>query len=244
MKNIKLTVQYDGSKFYGWQKLNDLPSVQLEIEKAVTKMVNQPVKINGAGRTDKGVHAKGQVCNFIVDTDISANQFLMGVNHFTSDSIVIVKSEEVDLDFHARFSAKSKTYKYILCNKYYMEPWFNDYKGHRKYYLDFDLLLKCRDMLIGRHDFTSFVNDLEEDINPVRTIDEITIEKIDDDIVFTFKAESFLRNMVRILVGSMVDVARGRKSIDWLKNALENKDRQSAGITIEPCGLYLMDIEY
>lgn len=120
MKNIKLTVQYDGSKFYGWQKLNDLPSVQLEIEKAVTKMVNQPVKINGAGRTDKGVHAKGQVCNFIVDTDISANQFLMGVNHFTSDSIVIVKSEEVDLDFHARFSAKSKTYKYILCNKYYM----------------------------------------------------------------------------------------------------------------------------
>ena len=99
-------------------------------------------------------------------------------------------------------------------------------------------------MLIGKHDFTSFVNDLEEDTNPIRTIDEITIERIDDDIVFAFKAESFLRNMVRILVGSMVDVARGRKSIEWLKNALENKDRQSAGITIEPCGLYLMDIEY
>ncbi len=244
MKNIKLTVQYDGSKFYGWQKLNDLPSVQLDIERAVERMVRQKVKINGAGRTDKGVHAKGQVCNFVVDSDISANKFLLGVNHYTSDSIVIVKSEEVDMDFHARFSAKSKTYEYVLCNKYYMEPWFNDYKGHRKYNLDYDLLLKSADLLIGKHDFTSFVNDLPSDVNPIRTIDDIDIRREDDDIIFTFKAESFLRNMVRILVGSMVDVARGKKNIVWLKNALENKDRQSAGITIEPSGLYLMKIEY
>ena len=116
MKNIKLTVQYDGSKFYGWQKLNYLPSVQLEIEKAVTKMVNQPVKINGAGRTDKGVHAKGQVCNFIVDTDISANQFLMGVNHFTSDSIVIVKSEEVDLDLRDLVRNQKHTNTFYVTN--------------------------------------------------------------------------------------------------------------------------------
>lgn len=102
----------------------------------------------------------------------------MGVNHFTSDSIVIVKAEEVDMDFHARFSAKSKTYKYILCNKYYMEPWYNDYKGHRKYYLDFDLLLKCRDMLIGKHDFTSFVNDLKKTLIRLELLMKLQSKKL------------------------------------------------------------------
>lgn len=244
MKNIKLILQYDGSKYYGWQRLNDLPSVQKEIETAIYKLTGDSIKIVGAGRTDKGVHARGQVCNFIADTKLTANKFLLGVNHFTSDSVVVTEAEEVELDFHARFSAKRKTYKYFLCNKRYMEPWFKDYKGHRKYFLDYDKLLICKDILVGNHDFTSFANDLEEDVNPVRTIDNISIEKKDDDIIFTFTAESFLKNMVRILVGSMVDVARGKRSVEWLERSLEKKDRQAAGITIEASGLYLWEIEY
>ncbi|MDY6064746.1 MAG: tRNA pseudouridine(38-40) synthase TruA [Finegoldia sp.] len=244
MKNIKLTLQYDGSKYYGWQRLNDLPSVQKEIEEAIARLTCEDIKIIGAGRTDKGVHARGQVCNFLADTAISANRFLTGINHFTSDSVVVTEAEEVDLSFHARFSAKRKTYKYILCNKRYMEPWFNDYKGHRKYFLDYDKLLACKDILVGTHDFSSFANDLEDDINPIRTIDRIDIERRDCDIIFTFTAESFLKNMVRIMVGSMVDVARGKRSLEWFEESLEKKNRQAAGKTIEPSGLYLWSIEY
>lgn len=246
MKNMKLTLQYDGSNYYGWQKQNDRITVEGQLLKAIKKLTGEDVKISTAGRTDKGVHAYGQVANFFVDDKFSTDNIRRGINSFLScEDIQIIKVEEVDDYFHSRFSAKGKKYEYILNNEKYMHPKYRKYKGNTPYSLDISKIVEGAKILEGTHNFSSFTkNTIEDEVNLVRTINEITVTKTGPDIVFTFDAESFLRNMVRIIVGSLVEVGRGKRDLDWITNALDNHKRKNAGPTISPNGLYLMEVYY
>lgn len=244
MKNWKLMTQYDGSLFYGFQIQDDYVTVQGELQKAIYQLTGRQVVLNTAGRTDKGVHARCQVSNFYMGGNFSAENFKTGINHYITKGIQVVNCEEVSSDFHARYSCKEKTYKYILCNKYYMEPWFLHYKGHRKYPLDYGKMKKAASYIEGIHDFSSFATDLEDDILTFRVLKHLKMEKIQDDIIFTLTAKSFLRNMVRIIIGTLIEVGRGKRDVDFVKKSLLSRDRRQAGPTAESCGLYLWDIKY
>lgn len=244
MKNWKLTTQYDGSGFHGFQIQDNYVTVQGEIQKAIFQLTKQQVTLNTAGRTDRGVHARRQVSNFYLDGNFTAENFKTGINHYIKKGIQVIDCEEVSQEFHARYSCQEKTYKYILCNKYYMEPWFLQYKGHRKYPLDFEKMKTVAAYIEGIHDFSSFATDLEDDVVTFRVLKHLSLEKVEDDIVFTLTAKSFLRNMVRIIVGTLIEVGRGKRDHDFVKNSLLSRDRKQAGPTAEGCGLYLWDIKY
>ncbi len=244
MKNMKMTIQYDGSEYFGWQKQNDRKTVEGEILKAIKKLTGKDVVLSTAGRTDKGVHAYGQVTNFFADDKFSADNIRRGINTYLKDeSIQIVKVEEIYDFFHSRFSAKGKKYRYILNNDKLLHPMYRRYKGYTPYKLDIDKIVEGSKLLLGYHNFTSFTKN-EEEVNMNRSIDRIDIYREDCDIVFNFEAESFLRNMVRIIVGSLIEIGRGKRDISWLKKAIEEPSRLNAGPTITPNGLYLMEVYY
>ncbi|WP_300411146.1 tRNA pseudouridine(38-40) synthase TruA [Lagierella sp.] len=246
MKNMKVTVAYDGSNYFGWQKQDGYRTVEGQILKAIKSVTKEDVKLATAGRTDKGVHAYGQVFNFEVLDKYSTDNIRRGINsHLVDDEIVIQKVEEVPPDFHARFSAKGKYYRYILNNNRLMHPMFRRYKGNTIYELDVERMKEGAEILVGHHDFQSFTNSKpDEPINTKRTLDSIKISQKGHDFIFDFESESFLRNMVRIIVGSLVEVGRGKKDLDWLKEALIRTNRKAAGPTISPAGLYLMKVYY
>ena len=200
--------------------------------------------LSTAGRTDKGVHAFGQVTNFFIDDKYSADNLRRGINTFLgNESIQIVKVEEVDDFFHSRFSAKGKKYKYILNNDRLMHPMYRRYKGNIPYRLNHDKIREAIELLLGYHNFASFTKAGEE-VNMYRSINSIEIVENDYDLIFYFEAESFLRNMVRILVGSLVEIGREKRTLVWLEKALEEPNRLNAGPTISPYGLYLMEVFY
>ncbi len=246
MKNMKVTVAYDGSNYFGWQKQEGYKTVEGQVLRAIKIVTKQDVKLSTAGRTDKGVHAYGQVFNFFVPDNYSPDNIRRGLNSFlVDDEILIVKVEEVSKDFHARFSAKGKYYRYILNNNRLMHPMYRRYKGNTIYELDLEKMRQGAEVLLGHHDFQSFTNSKpDEPINTKRTLDSLTIQQKGHDFIFDFESESFLRNMVRIIVGSLVEVGRSKRDLDWLREALEKADRKAAGPTISPAGLYLMKVYY
>ncbi|MDO5018180.1 MAG: tRNA pseudouridine(38-40) synthase TruA [Lagierella massiliensis] len=246
MKNMKVTVSYDGSNYYGWQKQDGYRTVEKSILRAIKIVTKMDVKLATAGRTDKGVHAYGQVFNFFVPNNYTEDNVRRGLNSFlTEDEILITKVEEVSKDFHARFSAKGKYYKYILNNNRFMHPMYRNYKGNTIHNIDLELMRQGAKILIGHHDFQSFTNSKpSEPINTKRTLDSLEIFKEGEDFIFEFKAESFLRNMVRIIVGSLVEIGRGKKDLKWLEDAILKANRKTAGPTISPSGLYLMKVYY
>ncbi|QQK07187.1 tRNA pseudouridine(38-40) synthase TruA [Miniphocaeibacter halophilus] len=246
MKNVKLIVQYDGSNYFGWQKQNGYKTVEGEILKAIKKLTGKDVILSTAGRTDKGVHAFGQVTNFFIDDKFTTDNIRRGLNTFLGEeSIQITKVEEVEDCFHSRFSAKGKLYRYVLSNNRLMHPMYRNYKGYTPYKLDLNRIRYGSKILLGHHNFSSFTNaKIDEEINMNRTLDKIEVKEEKGDIIFYFEAESFLRNMVRIIVGSLIEVGRGKRDIDWLEKALLNCNRINAGPTISPNGLYLMKVYY
>ncbi|MDL2310536.1 tRNA pseudouridine(38-40) synthase TruA [Peptostreptococcaceae bacterium OttesenSCG-928-C18] len=244
MKNMKLTIEYDGSGYYGWQKQNGLKTVEGQINIAVDNLLLKHTDITASGRTDRGVHSYGQVANIFVEDNICENSLLTGINHYLSEEdIQVIKVEEVGEKFHSRFSAKSKLYKYVLCNEKFMHPRYRKYKGHIPYYLDFEKIVESSKLFLGEHDFSTFCKNTEK-VNPVRCIDRLDIYKEKNDIIFYFEAESFLRNMIRIIIGTLVEVGRGKRDIDWIKQGFMQKNRVFAGPTISPGGLYLMEVYY
>lgn len=240
----KLTMQYDGTLFYGYQKQEGLRTVEEELEKALRQLTNKEIETYGAGRTDKGVHALWQVCHFTEDLSITPYRMIPAINHFLPDDIQIIDCEAVEAFFHARYNAKMKTYKYFLYNDYFMPPMLRNYRGHRNYPLDLSAMQQAASYLQGLHDFKAFTQDLKPGEKTLRTLQEIRIEKDGHDIVFTFRAKSFMKNMVRIIVGTLIDVGRGKHPPEYVKEILAGKDREKAGMTVEPGGLYLWNILY
>lgn len=244
MRNIKLTIQYDGSLFYGWQLQKHLPSVQGALVDAIEELFLEKVELKGAGRTDVGVHALGQVANFKTNKNHELYHIITGINHFLVPGIQVRKAEEVDLRFHSRFSAISKTYRYYLSTERYMHPIYRKYKGNWWGPIDIEKMVEASKILLGTHDFTSFQNNKEEEINYIRTIDTLEIYPEGKDIVFVFEGESFLHNMVRILVGSLLEIGKGKRNKEWLEQAIIKRNRKAAGPAVSACGLYLWEIEY
>lgn len=243
VKNIKLVLAYDGSKFSGWQSQENKRTVQGCLEDAVEKVTGRKSRIVCAGRTDAGVHAYGQVANFLTISRILGHALVYHLNKYLDDDILIISSEEVDLDFHARFSAHKKKYRYVVFNDKLMYPTENNYAGYCREKLDLERMKEAALYLLGKHDFKAFMK-YDKPVNTVRNIESIDIYKDGPRVIFEFSGESFLYNQVRIMVGTLTNIGRGLWSVERMKDILDSRDRLKAGMTYPAGGLYLLDISY
>jgi len=244
MHNFKLIISYDGTNYQGWQIQKNGITVQETIEKAIYRLFNENIKIIGSSRTDSGVHAKFQVANFKIKTQLTCQKIKLALNKYLPVDIVILKVEEVSLDFHSRFDAKEKNYKYYILNSRDKDPFKDKYSWQVPYELDILKMGKEANCLIGEHDFKSFKAKDKKEKQSIRKIYDITIKKKFSFIEIQIKGNGFLYNMVRNIVGTLVDIGRGYLSIGSMKNILKNKDRTFAGPTAPAKGLFLEKILY
>ncbi len=243
MRNIKITVQYNGGKYCGWQSQPDSVGIQGAIENAYYEITKEKIKVIGSGRTDSGVHALGQVANFTTESSIDVDKIPNALNSKLSKDISIVDAEEVDVDFHARYSAKRKCYRYMIYNNRYRNPIVSGVSYQVKYGLDFDKMKIESKSLIGTYDFKGFMSSGSQVKSTVRTIYDVRLHKNEDMIVLEIEGNGFLYNMVRIIVGTLVDIGRGRIA-EPLSDVIESKDRGRAGHTAPACGLFLKKVFY
>ena len=243
MRNIKIVTQYNGQNYCGWQKQPNSLGIQGTIEKAIYEITKENVKITGSGRTDAGVHALGQVANFKIESSIPADRIPSALNAKLPKDISIIDCVEVDDEFHARYSAKGKTYRYLIHNSDYRSPIYKDISYHVKYELDFERMIKEAKHLIGEHDFKGFMSSGSSVVDTVRTIYDVRLEKNENLIVFEVEGNGFLYNMVRIIVGTLVDIGRGRID-ESLEDIIASKDRGRCGHTAPAHGLFLKKVDY
>ena len=244
VKNIMLTVEYDGTNFCGWQKQEGLRTVEGEVEKAVLKSTGKSVKIYASGRTDAGVHAYGQVANFKISTTIPGERFLFPLNDKLPEDICIRKSREVPYDFHSRFSAEEKTYRYLILQDELRSPLMRNYAYQVSYKLDVDKMREASKYIIGRQDFTSFTPIKSSIDKNIRTVISSDIKTDGNMIVFEITGNGFLHNMVRIIVGTLIEVGYGKREPEDVREIVRLKDRDKAGHTAPSKGLYLMNVKY
>ena len=245
MPRYKIIIEYDGTKFAGWQRQLAAPSVQQAIEEAIEKFSGEIVVVHAAGRTDAGVHALGQVAHFDLDKHFPPDIIQRAINHFLRlDKIVITEAQEVDNDFHARFSAVKRYYEYVIINRKAPLALELDKAWHIRDYLDVEKMQEAANILIGKHDFTSFRASQCQANSPVKTLDEIKVFTQGQKVIFSLKATSFLHHMVRNIVGSLKLVGVGKWEVEQMAKALAAKNRSEAGPTAPACGLYFTKVEY
>ncbi|SHI18972.1 tRNA pseudouridine(38-40) synthase TruA [Sporanaerobacter acetigenes] len=244
MKNIKLTIEYDGTNYFGWQVQPEVSSVQGEIKKAIKILTNEDIDLTGAGRTDRKVHARGQVANFMTNSSIPAEKFSYAINKYLPQDISIVKSEEVDINFHSRYDAIGKEYRYLIYNTHIRSSLLRNYTYHVPYNLDFKKMDIAKDFFLGTHDFSAFMSTGSSIENTVRTIYAVSLCQKNNIICFEVQGNGFLYNMVRIMVGTLIDVGSGKIRPESIPIILESKDRKKAGHTAKPQGLYLEKVYY
>lgn len=245
VKNFKLTIEYDGGLFHGWQRQKDDRTVQGEIEKALFTMTGDKITLTGSGRTDAGVHAIGQVANFLCETNHSPEVFQKGLNSLVPEGVVIKECCQADNKFHARFDAKSKTYHYRILNRSLPAVIGRQYLWYIRKNLDIDAMKVSIDHIRGLHDFKAFEGAGSPRSHTIRNVMKADLElKKNDNLVFEIKADGFLRFMVRNIVGTLVDVGLGKITPDEFKKILLSKDRANAGATAPPHGLFLISVDY
>lgn len=244
MRNIKLTVAYDGTDYKGWQAQNNGLTVQAVIEDAALKVFKRKSHICGAGRTDAGVHAKGQIAHFKTSSKIPTERIPKALNSFLPGDVVITQAQEVSLDFHAQFSAKSKHYRYYIFNSSHKDPFKERYSWRVPYKLNIFLMKKEAKILLGKHDFKSFQARDKRQRPSIREIFNITIKKRKQFFVIDIEGDGFLYNMVRNVVGTLVEIGRGYFPPGKMKDVLNKKDRTIAGPTAPAKGLFLMEVKY
>ena len=244
-RNIQLVIEYDGTTLSGWQRQENAPSIQSHIEEALSSMLNQPIEIIGASRTDAGVHAHGQVAHFITHSSMSLDNFRRGINTTLMKNIVIRDVHEMPLDFHSRFDSLGKHYQYRLWIKRDRSPFAENIAWHRKKPLDLALMRQETQALIGEHDFTSFQASGDTAKTTIRHITSIDITQQDKHWVYIdIKGNAFLRKMVRIIVGTLVNLSEKKLDQSSMKSILESCNRTNAGVTAPPQGLHLMNVYY
>ncbi len=243
MRNLKLTIQYDGTKYCGWQKQPNSPGIQGTIEYAIYEITKEKVSITGSGRTDAGVHALGQVANFKTNSSIPANRIPDALNAKLPKDISIISCEEVNEDFHSRYSARGKIYRYLIYNKPYRSPLYKDTSYHVRYDLDIAKMQLEAKSLIGEYDFKGFMSSGSSVKDTVRTIYDISITEGEDLIVIEVEGNGFLYNMVRIIVGTLVDIGRGKIS-KTMREIIDSGDRGESGHTAPAHGLFLKKVHY
>lgn len=244
-QRVKITVEYDGRGYAGWQRQADQPSVQGALETAAEKLDGQPVTVQGAGRTDAGVHATGQVAHLDLSTPRPINKVADALNfHLRPERIAVLKAEEVDTDFNARFTATGRFYRYVLINRRADLALDRGLAWRVPQKLDAAAMDRAAQRLVGLHDFSTF-RDAECQANsPVRTLDKLDVARFGDRIEVTASAISFLHRQVRSIVGSLVEIGRGAQSEAWLTEILEARDRARCGPVAPADGLYLEAVTY
>lgn len=246
MRNIKITISYDGTRYSGWQRQNNAVGVQNLVEKAVQKITGKYIPIHGSGRTDKGVHSYGQVASFSGEFSIPVANIPRALNTHLKDDIVVLSAEEENLDFHARYSSTGKSYIYKVYNNEIRDPIIRNYTYHINKPLDIDAMIEASNCLLGEHDFKAFMSNGSNVKTTVRRIDEITIgkDKENDIITFYFKGNGFLYNMVRIIVGTLIQIGHGKRMAVDMVSILESLDRTKAGPKAGAEGLFLNEVYY
>lgn len=244
-KNLRLILEYDGTRYHGWQRQKGEITVQATIEDSIRTMVGERVRVIGSGRTDAGVHALHQICNFITRSGIGPDSIRRGLNSLLPDDIHIKHAEYVPLDFHSRYNVKSKTYEYRILNSKETNVFLRNYSWHVWDYLRLEEMKKCMTMLIGKHDFSSFMSSGSNNKDPVREMIRAEIHGPEKDVLsFFFESEGFLRHMVRNIMGTVVGVGKGKIIPDEFEKIFRSKDRRNAGVKAPPQGLFLKMVNY
>ena len=244
-RNIKLVLEYDGSRFFGFQRQKDKPTIQSELEKALSQLFNHRMKISAAaGRTDSGVHAKAQVVNFKTDSRLPLERIQKGLNALLPHEIAVKKVEEVPFDFHARYSAKAKTYEYLVWNSQVRSPLLNGRVYQFRHPLDLAKMKRAARRLVGRKDFKAFQASGSNAKTSVRSLRRLAIQREGEMIRFIVEADGFLYHMVRNLVGTLLEVGRGKLSLQEFSALVKNRQRLQTGPTAPSSGLTLVSVKY
>ena len=248
MPRFKLTVEYDGTGFVGWQRQETGPSVQQALEEAIARFCGHPVTVSGAGRTDAGVHALGQCAHVDLDKPWEAERVREACNfHLRPAAVSVLDAQPMDDDFHARFSATGRSYRYLILNRQGPPALLADRVWWLARALDADAMQEAAQRLVGRHDFTSFRSAQCQAKSPVKTLDRLAVRRTGeagDCIEIAAEARSFLHNQVRAMVGTLERVGAGKWSPDHVSAALAARDRAAAGPNAPPHGLYLTGVTY
>ncbi len=244
MRNVKLTIEYDGRDFKGWQKQNDKLNIQGEIERAIESITGENVELIGSGRTDAGVSALGQVANFKTECSIPIDKIPYALNTVLKKSIRIKKAEEVDERFHSRYTCKKKTYRYIINNTEHGTAIYRYIQYHFPIKLDENKMNEAIKYLIGEHDFKSFKASGTSSKSSVRIIYDANVYREKELVIIELTGNGFLYNMVRIIAGTLVDIGQGKREPFYMREVLEKKDREYAGKTLPANGLCLMNVYY
>ena len=244
MRNIKLTIRYDGTRYAGWQSQKNGLAIQDVIQNAIKRITGQRISLIGSGRTDAGVHAEAQVANFRTKSKIPLEKIRMALNSMLPKDIAVTNVEEVSRKFNAQKSAKSKRYRYTIMNNDYMDPLVRHFAAKCFYKLDINSMRKAARYLVGRHDFKSFRTTDGEEKNSVRIIKKIKIEKYGDLVYIYIEANGFLYNMARSIVGTLVEVGRGKFKIASVKKIILQRNRRFSGPTMPAKGLCMVAVKY
>lgn len=244
MRNIKLTIEYDGKCYNGWQKQPDKLNIQGEIEKAIYNITQEEVDLIGSGRTDAGVHALGQVANFKTNSALPIEKLALAINSQLKSSIIIKKAEEVDERFHSRYTAKQKTYRYIINNSKTGTAIYRNLEYCFPVKLNVEKMVEAAKYFEGEHDFKAFKSSGTSGKNSVRTIYKAEVRQDGERIIIELTGNGFLYNMVRIISGTLLDVGLGKIEPNEIPDIIEKKDRTQAGKTLPAHGLYLVKVQY
>lgn len=244
MKNFKIIIQYEGARFQGWQRQTSTDNtIQGKIEAILSKMCNVPVEINGAGRTDSGVHAEGQVANFKINTDKTPEEIMNYLNMYLPEDVAVISITEVDDRFHARLNAKGKHYRYRLRTTATPDVFSRKYVHVQETALDVEAMKAAAKKLSGKHDFKAFTSNHRTKKSTVRTID-IKIKETDDEIILDYTGDGFLYHMVRILTGTLIEVGEGKRTPESMEDIFAAGERADAGALVPAKGLTLVEVYY
>ena len=244
MRNVKVTVEYDGTTFFGWQRLVGRPTVQAAVERAVSRVTGERLKIVGAGRTDAGVHALGQVGNFKTQSDLAAGRFPAALNAYLPENVRIVSAEDVDERFHARFSATGRLYRYAILNRAAPSAILRNHAYHVSAALDHDAMAAAAAQFQGTHEFAAFRSAGSSERTTVCTVRRSQVARSGDMVICTFEADRFLRHMVRLMVGTLLKVGEGKLTSEAVGAILTSARNQKAGPRVPAHGLYLVSVLY
>lgn len=244
-RNLKLVLEYDGSEYHGWQRQHGVLTIQEVVESRLETMLGESIRVRASGRTDAGVHAGGQVVNFYTHSNLQVGEIQRGLNSLLPSDIVVLGAEEVAHAFHARFSALSKTYAYRILNRPEPSALERHFVWHIRRPLERQAMAECLEDILGRHDFSAFMAAGSSVTSTEREIFRASLEVPDKDhLIFLFEANGFLRHMVRNLVGTLVEVGKGRFRRSDFQKILAGRDRSLAGMTAPARGLYLISVRH